>query len=531
MSTAALSADNSSPAGRSAVATTRHHQRFLLRSMQFNEQFASMYRVRTRLLRDRVLERGLQVHAKRGEKTQRPPQAVRVLGLVPGVESLAVGTIYKTMKNFTGFLAEYQKELVRIEAGDDEDGEGMEDGEAEAAMGDEVEAVAPTAGGGEGAASSANPNNMCSAKDSIVLEDESGRVELSGIDADRFVTGMVVAVLGTLMEKGKFEVKEVFFPGAPQTLPRSIAAAAPNNNNDSDNAAPLHTPCYVAFVSGLGIGSQGEAPLALAKLLAYLVGDESVYAIPPGGAVPHPSTIAKLVIGGNIVEATEEHKLKSKVRLDPADHVRIADTANKATAANSMKSADALLAVIADSMSVDIMPGCTDPSNAYLPQQPLHPILLRATSKRPSARLVTNPYDVSYAPASEASDGANNTCSGNSNATRFFITSGQNVEDVLRQTSYPNAVAAMRAILECGCACPTAPNTLLSYPFIDKDPFTFPPGEGPHAMVCCNAEAFESELSGGVRFIAVPRFADSGELVLVDIASQSLNTVRVAFTV
>lgn len=479
---------------RASVTTVRNHQRFLLRQVHFTQQFAGIYRIRTKLLRDRVLHRSLQIHGRPGKKTSAAPTAVRVLGLVPGVESLVVGTIYKNMKNFVGFLAEYQKELVRIEAGDDEDGdnEGVEEALAEEIHAEEVV---------EGAKQPAS-NAMYSPNDTVVLEDESGRVELSGVPVNKLVTGMVVAVYGTLMEKGKFEVKDLFFPGLPEGAPRAFPSGS--------------KPCYVAFVSGLGVGCKGDVPLALGKLLAYLVGDTSVYS--PGGSAPDATSIAKVIVGGNIVEATEEYFLKQKVRLDPSDHIKIADTANKLTAANSMQSADAFLAALADSVEVDIMPGDKDPSNAYLPQQPLHPVLLRATSRKPTVRLVTNPYDVSISPNT---DGAA--------AARMFVTSGQNLEDLMRQTSFTSNVEAMQALLDSGCACPTAPNTLLCYPFEDDDPFTFV--SPPDAFVCCNASHFETANHGGVRYVSVPSFKDTGVVVLMDVASPHLDTVAVTFSV
>eukprot|EP00744_Colponema_vietnamica_P017040 GILI01023924.1.p1 GENE.GILI01023924.1~~GILI01023924.1.p1 ORF type:complete len:362 (+),score=83.41 GILI01023924.1:147-1088(+) len=313
---------------------------------------------------------------------------------------------------------------------------------------------------------------------------------------------MVVAVYGTLMEKGKFEVKEMFFPGPPEGSPRAFPAGS--------------RPCYVAVVSGLSIGSKGDVPLALGKLLAYLVGDNSVFEAT--GSAPDASSIAKVIVGGNIVEATDEHYLKQKVRLDPSDHIKIADTNNKLTAANCMISADAFLASLANSVEVDIMPGDTDPSNAYLPQQPLHPVLLRTTSRKPSVRLVTNPYDVSIAPSSNPSLPA-----------RMFISSGQNLDDLRRQTSFSSNVEAMQALLDCGCACPTAPNTLLCYPFADADPFTFV--AAPDALICCNTSRYETAFSGGVRFVSVPSFKESGILVLIDVASPDLNTISVTFSV
>jgi DNA polymerase delta subunit 2 len=49
----------------------------------------------------------------------------------------------------------------------------------------------------------------------ISLEDESGRVEISGtcLDKELLVTGMIVGILGKEMDTGAFEVVDVCLPG------------------------------------------------------------------------------------------------------------------------------------------------------------------------------------------------------------------------------------------------------------------------------------------------------------------------------
>jgi DNA polymerase delta subunit 2 len=73
---------------------------------------------------------------------------------------------------------------------------------------------------------------------------------------------------------------------------------------------------------------------------------------------------------------------------------------------------DRFLFRLASSLSVDLIPGETDPSNFSLPQQPFNPFLLPTSSTLSSLNRTTNPYECSI-------DGV-----------RFLGTSGQNTKDL-----------------------------------------------------------------------------------------------------
>lgn len=59
-------------------------------------------------------------------------------------------------------------------------------------------------------------DSYVSPEDTLILEDETGRTILVGEktrNIERLVTGLVVAVKGTSLKGGEFEVQEMLFPG------------------------------------------------------------------------------------------------------------------------------------------------------------------------------------------------------------------------------------------------------------------------------------------------------------------------------
>lgn len=150
----------------------------------------------------------------------------------------------------------------------------------------------------------------------------------------------------------------------------------------------------------------------------------------------------------------------------------------------------------------------------------------------------------------------------------------------------------MATMVAAGCMCPTAPNTLFSYPFRDVDPFVM--SHLPNCFVACDQPQFETahyslvELSkqtesyfeksdstssndnitkannkqegkteenieeetneeeinrkkhdyvvneediSGIRLICVPAFYRTGTLVLVDVNSATLETTMIDFSI
>ena len=83
----------------------------------------------------------------------------------------------------------------------------------------------------------------------------------------------------------------------------------------------------------------------------------------------------------------------------------------------NIKDVDEVLAYLAASVHVDIMPGANDPSNVAVPQQPLHHCMFPRAASKATLMGVTNPYRFSV-------DGV-----------ELLGTSGQGVDDIFRFTA------------------------------------------------------------------------------------------------
>src|SRR6266404_3644351 len=108
-----------------------------------------------------------------------------------------------------------------------------------------------------------------SEKDQILLEDESGRIRLSGdkISTIPLVSGVVIGALGVETHSGDFEVLDVCYPGpAPQE------PTVKNPTKDSMDLAG--TSEWFALVSGLNIGPpNASGDLRITLLVEYLLSE------------------------------------------------------------------------------------------------------------------------------------------------------------------------------------------------------------------------------------------------------------------
>ncbi|KAA6409446.1 MAG: DNA polymerase delta subunit 2 [Lasallia pustulata] len=106
-------------------------------------------------------------------------------------------------------------------------------------------------------------------------------------------------------------------------------------------------------------------------------------------------------------------------------------------------------------------------------------------------------------------DSVTNPWEGDVDGWRLMGTGGQPVDDVYK--------------------APTAPDTLWCYPFQEKDQFVIE--ECPHVYFVGNQPKFETTVIEGpagqnVRLIAVPRFKERGEVVLLEMDSLDVETVK-----
>ena len=395
----------------------------------------------------------------------------KVLDLKEGEECVIMGTLYKDMKLKPSILDEYGKDLT---------------------LGATIDAKKFTAD-----------------DDALVLEDEGARVKLVGAAADprQFVTGVVMACRGKVVQDGEFEVSETCFPApAPQ---RPFPVVEKDTTADAAAAASRPPPGeYVALVSGLRVGdARASDPTALELLLDYLTGNL-------GSSLDQraAASVARVVIAGGALAEPEDHAGGGQAAG------QIQDAANVRA---QLRSLDVFLTQLACSVPVDVMPGEGDPTNQALPQQPLHPCLFPEAARFAPATFAaaTNPHDFSVG-----------SCD-------FLGTSGQNVDNMRAYMDVSSSASAgeeavktnlasgaesldlMASSLRWQHVAPSAPDTLACYPYKDRDPFYV--AQSPHVYFAGNQPAFGARLvrDGETRtlLVSVPDFARTGVIAMVNV--------------
>lgn len=323
--------------------------------------------------------------------------------------------------------------------------------------------------------------------DQTMLEDESGRLKLSGsvLESQELVTGVIVSVLGSESATGDFSVIDIKIP--------DLAPQKPLPGGSLERKR-------VALASGLAISGALHEGLGVHMLTEYLVGEA-------GGETDHEeaASITHLVLAGNSL---------SDVAV--VDDITTVDTVRNRTKKYGYDAAaynplptkvfDNILSSLLPSLPVTILPGELDPANISLPQQQLHAALF------PAARL----YDGTTLTR------ATNPWAGTIDGVDFLVTSGQNLDDVYKYVEGDNRLGMCENMLRWRNIAPTAPDTLWSYPFQDIDPFVI--GECPHVLVIGNQKRFETCVVDGkdgqkVRVILVPKFEGTGQIVELDLST------------
>ncbi|GMF29294.1 unnamed protein product [Phytophthora lilii] len=290
--------------------------------------------------------------------------------------------------------------------------------------------------------------------DELLLEDESGRVQLvGGIDVARLVTGVVLGVRGRVPRDGaggQFHVEEVYLPSFPPQHPLP-------ERQESE---------YVALVSGLSIGRNSDRqPLKNHVLMDYLAGR-----LGDDKEKEFVSKIVRTVVVGNVIEAARDGEVQvPTIKRKTAEQL--------ALEGEPLKNADELVSTLASAMCVDVMPGPTDPSNYTLPQQSFHPCLFPRSSHFKSFRCVTNPYEAQIGGVQLFGDAGQPL---HSMLQCTLPTSGEDDDDGDASMSteqdkeseeQERALDYLQRCVEWRHAAPTAPDILACFPMANEDPF------------------------------------------------------------
>ena len=358
-------------------------------------------------------------------------------------------------------------------------------------------------------------------RDQIMLEDESGRLRLTGLGLrdTLLVTGVILAVVGTENKDGDFEVLDIVVPDLPRQPSRW-------ENEDADDAVRgkkltqgRRKAGKVAIVSGLGISGDQPNGMAMDLLMEFLLGEAT-------GPEDQRNTanISRLIIAGNSLAhgspiPTREDMAAQTVKNRSHKKYGYDSTTYNAAPTEYL---DLWLATLLPSIPITLIPGENDPTSTALPQPPIHPAMFphsRAYMSGPSGPTPQDPGCFASAtnPAAFSLDGH-----------LFLGTGGQNLDDIARYVSSNDRLEMMEAMLRWRLVAPTAPDTLWCYPFQDGDAFVMQ--ECPHLFFVGNQPQFETAQVEGpagqrVRTIAVPRFRDTGEIVVLDL--ENLDDIQV----
>lgn len=409
-----------------------------------------------------------------------------------------------------------------------------------------------------------------------MIEDESGRIRLTGVflQSTQLSTGVIIAALGTETSSGDFEVIDIKVPDLAPQPQRWERGEKSLKQHGKDPIPKEHGK--IAFVSGLGITGTSSDTIALELLTEYLLGYTGCSNNGENGPLSNASKITRLIIAGNSLGADMTTDAgtdnTNKKKAAPKKYGYDASAYN----ASPITQLDNFLAEILPSIPVTLMPGDKDPANFSLPQQGIHRAMF------PQARAyAAPPQSGEDEPGIGWFDSVTNPWEGDVEGWRLWGSSGQNVDDVLRYLNFAGddiessqgasdseaRIRIMEAMLRWRCGVPTAPDTICmfrlrsmfllffyanlssgSYPFQNVDPFVLE--SCPHLFFAGNQQSFKTaviendlplRLDGGdtemadfagdgsvarVRLLSIPRFKDTGELILVDTETLEVEVIR-----
>ncbi|EJD02090.1 uncharacterized protein FOMMEDRAFT_109238 [Fomitiporia mediterranea MF3/22] len=380
-----------------------------------------------------------------------------------------------------------------------------------------------------------------SPEDEIVLEDDSGRVQLVGEALQRvidyssseeangdkpngwgnvLVSGVIMAALGRETSSGAFEVKDVCFAGMAPMLFKSPKTG---DNMEVDTEFP---DSWIAFVSGLDMGESSSMDPRMQMLVEYLSGEA-------GAQEDTISQISRLVIAGNsLAPVTAVADTKSTVVDTGSKSKRFGQEASNFSPVPTNMLGDFLLDV-ASVMPVHLLAGARDPSGTLLPQQALPRAMFGEVKTFENFSCETNPAWLGF--------NADPSSGKDARQRAVLVHSGQSVEDMYKYVPSPPTTR-----LDLACAtlqwrhiAPTAPDTLWCYPYQTTDPFVLKRTPDLY-VVSCQPEfgtrlvssndfgetATSEDGERKCRVVLVPNFNETGCLVLVNMRSLEVKCVE-----
>ncbi|TFK90949.1 hypothetical protein K466DRAFT_542531 [Polyporus arcularius HHB13444] len=485
----------------------------------YRHQYSNIYFIRLRALRQHVEQR-----AKRrwGEVAGNPIFVPRVLDVEKGQLCFIIGTVYMDMPLKPNVLEDIARDRS-------------------------IPAPPPR-------------EKYHSENDNVMLEDESGRICLVGerLNNAGLVTGVIMGALGIETNNGDFEVVDICFPGMAPQPSAGLPWPAPKKSDDSmdvDGQSSAGADEWVALVSGLEVGAANAAEGQVQLLAEYLAGEV-------GGLSDQSQSarISRLIIAGNSLGPIQASASTCTAEPERKSRKYGHDTSFTPHPTQNLA---AHLTDVSRSIPVHLLPGPSDPAATILPQQPLPRAMFGGAAHYATFKCESNPTYICVAPAREpapsssrASQPGASTSKGKVNGmsahpdkaepTRsILVHSGQPVDDMFKYVCTPptTRMKLVESTLRWRHVAPTAPDTLWCHPFFLKDPFVM--AQTPDLYIVGNQPAFATKLvqddgdedvedetersTKRCRIVLLPRFRESGLLVLVNL--RTLEVRRVQFAV
>jgi DNA polymerase delta subunit 2 len=352
----------------------------------------------------------------------------------------------------------------------------------------------------------------------MMIEDESGRLRVVGETLNsHYVTGCILAALGTEQADGAFQVIATQYADLPEQ-PNRWGEPNESDRSTAKKPKPQHEKAgKLAIVSGLEITGTEDDDLTLDLLMEYLTGEAT------GPADQFEATkITRLVVAGNSLSHSSPILSREDFAMKKSSKKQVYGYDASSYNATPAEKLDSFLTQILPTIPITLLPGASDPANVALPQQPLHPALF------PHSRAFANP-PAQTNETIHGLDSVTNPWEGDIEGWRVLGTGGQTVEDLLKYVEDIEPVVVMEMMLRWRCIAPTAPDTLWCYPFQDDDPLLLK--ECPHIYLAGNMNKFDTTVIEGpagqkVLLVAVPKFRETGQVVLVDMETMEVEVVE-----
>lgn len=311
------------------------------------------------------------------------------------------------------------------------------------------------------------PGHYTCRDDRLILEDADESISLTGnINPQRFVTGIVVALLGRAIDEGsKFLVKDICFAEPNRQLlyenddgDANISASSVSlePGPSTDLALTNKQPIYLMLVSGLGFHQDMKKRSLLTRALQDMI--DFIWGGSKFEEDNRSSRVARVLIAGDSLlesrllpdeEYSSQRNEDIGIKMKQSRQVK-----PYSGSVQAIKHMDNFFAQLSKTINVDVMPGPSDPSSHLMPQQPFHPCMFPKSCMFSTFNCITNPHHAIYNGKVEVS-----------------ATSGQNIDIVSKFSGISDPIEAMKCHLLWGNCAPNAPDNLYSCPYEDEDPY------------------------------------------------------------